>query len=131
LGEIACGLCLRHGGNGSFALTGKDSDVLLLGLHRCRRRRHARLGSRSRRVAFIDLGLGISSGLVGTMPNWTHLIDISRVPLPPGSPSPNCGRPSLNILSLRKGPAATSYSLPRLFLLTTAPGRSMLSQSAG
>ena len=57
LGEIARGLCLRHGGNGSFALSGKDGDALLLGLHRCRCRRHARFGSRSRRIAFIDLGL--------------------------------------------------------------------------
>ena len=52
-----CGLRLRDGGNGGFALGGKNGDALLLCLHRCRRRRHARLGSRSRRVAFIDLGL--------------------------------------------------------------------------
>ena len=64
LGEIACGLCLRHGSNGGFALTGKDGDALPLGLYCCRRRRHARLGSRQRRIAFIDLGLadGVGSG---------------------------------------------------------------------
>ena len=57
LGEIACGPCLRDGGNGGFALGGENGDALLLCLHRCRRGRHARLGSRPRSVAFIDLGL--------------------------------------------------------------------------
>jgi hypothetical protein len=46
LGEIACGLCLSHGGNGGFALSGKDRDALLLSLHRRRCRRHACLRSR-------------------------------------------------------------------------------------
>ncbi len=46
LSEIARGLCVRHGGNGSFALGGKDGDALLLSLDRCRCCRHARIGPR-------------------------------------------------------------------------------------
>lgn len=57
LGKIARGLCLLHGGNGSFALTGKNCDALLLGVHGCGRRRNACLSSRERGVGFIERGL--------------------------------------------------------------------------
>ncbi len=45
LGEIACGLCLRHSSNGSSALTCENSDALSLGFYRRRSSRHSSLGS--------------------------------------------------------------------------------------
>lgn len=93
LGEIEQGLRLGDGGNGSFALSGKDGDAFLLHVHRCRRR-YACIRSRSRRVAFIDFGLADEAAaekFATAVGGFGRQIQLGHVGAPPGLGLPNQG----------------------------------------